>query len=599
MKGAAVTELQHKLTNLVKYRKMGPYIEYIRFPFYKSVKPGTRIDFTYPITALVGPNGTNKSSVLRAIMGCPDGSNLGNFWFATKLDPIVDDENNRPAFIHGHFNAHHGSTVEVLKLRISKEKDPNYWEPSRPIRRYGMERMPPLLPGDPIPPGRTKTRWNPVDKRVVYLDFRSMLSAFDKFFYHGDMSRRTATQITRRELIVNRAPHLKTVVEEGKAFYKFHNVERVLSNVQLSDRIVGEIGRILGKKYESIRLVEHSFFNTVGYSAVLTTANRKYSEAFAGSGEFAVVMSVYQILERAQPNSLILMDEPEVSLHPGAQRRLMEFIEREVLERRHQVVISTHSPCIVRLLPQHAVKVFAELPSGEVFIPTQAATHAEAFFRLEEPLQDRRYLVVEDRLAAEVVMKVLRDAGPAYMSKFEVVWYPGGATSLWKRFVPVFVAEGRNDVVVILDADQRPAAPIPNASAIPSADDGQLGEVIKGFTGCAVEFAVDGGAGGGDLQQLYRLQREYIDWSRLHVEFLPGDVAPEVFLLGKLLGAAAPTTSDAAKAECARLAGEALGLSLVEQPNSNDIFYWQRSALSKISIGEPELVELRSLLDRL
>lgn len=318
-----MTKLHDKLERLVRHRKMGPYIEYIRFPFYKSIKPGTRIDFTYPITALVGPNGTNKSSVLRAIMCCPDGSSLGNFWFATKLDPIADDENNRPAFIHGHFNAHQNDVVEVLKLRISKEDDPGYWEPSRPIMRYGMERMPPLEKDAPTPAGRTKTRWNPVDKQVLYLDFRSMLSAFDKFFYHGDMSKRTRAQSARRDLIVSRAPHLKSVVEGGLTSYEFHKVERVFTNKELAPQVVDIVSRILGKKYEAIRIVEHAFFNTTGYSAVLTTSSRKYSEAFAGSGEFAVVMSVYQILEKAEQNCLILMDEPEVSLHPGAQKRLL------------------------------------------------------------------------------------------------------------------------------------------------------------------------------------------------------------------------------------------------------------------------------------
>ncbi|WP_192631064.1 AAA family ATPase [Lysobacter sp. OAE881] len=593
-----MTQIQDKLTKLVRHKKMGPYIEHIRFPFYKSIKPGTRIDFTYPITALVGPNGTNKSSVLRAIMGCPDGSNLGNYWFATKLDPIADDENNRPAFIHGHFNEHHDGVVEVLKLRISREDDPNYWEPSRPIRRYGMERMPELDPKKPMPPGRTKTRWNPVDKKVIYLDFRSMLSAFDKFFYHGDMAKRTLSQSARRELIVNRAPHLKAVVEGGLTSYEFHKVERVLSNVELPGAVVEIIGRILGKKYESIRLVEHAFFNTVGYSAILGTANRKYSEAFAGSGEFAVVMSVYQIMEKAQPNSLILMDEPEVSLHPGAQKRLIQFIESEVDKNRHQVVISTHSPGIVRLLPRHAVKVFAELPTGEVFIPTQEATHAEAFFRLGEPLDDKKYLVVEDRLSSEIVKKVLRDAGDAYMAKFEVTSYPGGAASLWKRFVPVFAAEERDDVLVVLDGDQRPGSPIPDPTSIPASSNPALGDVIKAFTGCEIEFAIDGGALGGDKEQLYQVQRQFIAWARGNVRYLPGEVAPEVFILSKMAGAV-PMTAAEAKDECVRRTADALGLSATESPNGNEIFHWQRTVLASIATSEPELVALRQMLDDL
>lgn len=49
-----------------------PYISYIRFPFYKKLIPDARIDFEYPITAIVGCNGSSKSSIVRAIYGSPE-----------------------------------------------------------------------------------------------------------------------------------------------------------------------------------------------------------------------------------------------------------------------------------------------------------------------------------------------------------------------------------------------------------------------------------------------------------------------------------------------------------------------------------------------
>jgi predicted ATPase len=81
-----------------------------------------------------------------------------------------------------------------------------------------------------------------------------------------------------------------------------------------------------------------------------------YTEAFAGSGEFAVVRLVVA-LAGAQPGSLILLDEPEVSLHPGAQERLMSFLYVRVKKLKHQAVLATHSPGIIRWLPPEAIKV--------------------------------------------------------------------------------------------------------------------------------------------------------------------------------------------------------------------------------------------------
>ncbi|MCC2890180.1 hypothetical protein [Enterobacter hormaechei] len=41
-----------------------PFIQHIRFPYFKNLEMNARIDFQFPITALVGQNGTNKSSVI-------------------------------------------------------------------------------------------------------------------------------------------------------------------------------------------------------------------------------------------------------------------------------------------------------------------------------------------------------------------------------------------------------------------------------------------------------------------------------------------------------------------------------------------------------
>ena len=56
-----------------------PYISHIRFPHYKNLVPDLKIEFKYPITALVGVNGASKSSVLRAIYGAPKNKSVGDY----------------------------------------------------------------------------------------------------------------------------------------------------------------------------------------------------------------------------------------------------------------------------------------------------------------------------------------------------------------------------------------------------------------------------------------------------------------------------------------------------------------------------------------
>src|SRR5450755_2155183 len=131
---------RNALRGMLAAKKLEPYISYIRFPHYKNLAPDLRIDFDFPITALVGVNGTNKSSILRAIQGAPGNENLGVYWFSTSTDPIADT-GARNAFIYGYYHQGAAKIVEVLKTRVKKEEDPDYWEPSRGLASYGMAKM--------------------------------------------------------------------------------------------------------------------------------------------------------------------------------------------------------------------------------------------------------------------------------------------------------------------------------------------------------------------------------------------------------------------------------------------------------------------------
>lgn len=65
------------------------------------------------------------------------------------------------------------------------------------------------------------------------------------------------------------------------------------------------------------------------------------------SGEQHELVLFYQLLFHVQPNSLILIDEPELSLHVTWQRNFLNDIQRITELRKFDVLIATHSPQIV------------------------------------------------------------------------------------------------------------------------------------------------------------------------------------------------------------------------------------------------------------
>lgn len=58
---------------------------------------------------------------------------------------------------------------------------------------------------------------------------------------------------------------------------------------------------------------------------------------------FAIVDSLYD----SKPGDVIVIDEPELSLHPALQKRVNNLLCRFASDR--QIVVSTHSPYFIDL----------------------------------------------------------------------------------------------------------------------------------------------------------------------------------------------------------------------------------------------------------
>src|SRR4051794_20843070 len=98
---------------LMAANKLEPFVRHIRFPYFRNLEQNSRIDFLFPFTAIVGMNGTNKSSVLRAIQSTPGQNSLGLYWFPTSTDEINDRGNDKPCFVYGYVHQGAQKTVEV------------------------------------------------------------------------------------------------------------------------------------------------------------------------------------------------------------------------------------------------------------------------------------------------------------------------------------------------------------------------------------------------------------------------------------------------------------------------------------------------------
>ena len=580
-----------KVKNLIQAHQFRPYIDYIRFPYFKNIQQDTKIEFEFPLTVLVGKNGCGKSSVLHALYGAPEGKSVGDFWFSTHLDPIKEDKIDRNRVIHGFYSIDAKCNVEVIKTRVQFNKrggtyvNPDNWESSRPLKSDNMEEMPPLPAGLKSSPGRTKTRWKAIKKNVEYMDFRSELSSFDKVFYFHDL---TNSHQKKQDYLRDKSKPLKHSIDRKLSSHLYFRKQRIKQNREFTIDELKAISIILEKDYQNGRYIEHSFFKSEGYSVIFTTDKIQYSEAFAGSGESIIARLVVKVLN-APEHSLILLDEPEVSLHPTAQKKLREFLLKEIIKKKHQVIIATHSPVFIEGLPREAVKLFYPNPITGKFEVQNETYPAEAFHHLGSLLHSKKTIIVEDKLAKEIVEKALKLIGTIYQD-YDVEYYPGGVDSLIGKYIPYHSIQKDNNLWYLLDGDQKPDKEHIDPDNIPPAENKNLSELIKKQVQQDIQFNHDS----NNLEQKIKLQREFLRYYKDKVFYLPSKT-PEQFIWDNV----SALKSREENPTCYKQAFKSYTQTDLgkEDVNSEQIFVIQQSMLAKVPNDCDDMKNLREILE--
>lgn len=604
-------------------RSFEQYIKQIRFPFFKKLKLHTEIKFDYPFTVLVGPNGSGKSSTLQALYGCPNGKNVSDFWFSTSLDPIEEGGDERNRFIYKYKPKGYSSDVEVIKQRTKRNatqnrlEDPDYWETARPSIKDGMAKMPEFLSGQES--YRNETRWKAVEKNVVYIDFRAELSAFDKFFYFGTFEKRQSIR-SKQDFIRHRSKALSTHIDYCSSYPQLWHSRTTSSVIKLTDDELLWVNRILGKSYIAAKIINHDLYNNDGYSIVFTNSDKRYTEAVAGSGEVSVVNCVVKVL-KASRNSLILLDEPEVSLHPGAQIELRNLLLSSIRQYGHQVVLSTHSEHFVHGLPNNAVKLFQYSAIESRYEVLNECSPQQAFLRLGVNSFHKKKIYVEDKLAQVLVEEAIKEIDSELLQSFHVIPYPGGAATIVDNLLVQFLIDlDTNNDIVILDGDmissvyqesshlyserleagdvfiKRRSSDIP--LNLHCEIDSILSEQIKGISG-NIKLPLNGGNSNNERQKI-DFKLKILDL--YHDKFYCMNVDTPEELIWEVADGDRPTNINAIKDDISsgkfKERFEMATISNVGEENTNSITIYnlQIAFLQKRNVDHPLWVEFKSML---
>ncbi|HFI0121480.1 TPA: AAA family ATPase [Streptococcus suis] len=613
---SATKVLINELTEMFKHKQIFyPFIEHIRFPKYKALEQDSKITFSYPVTLLVGQNGGNKTSILQALYGAPKGKSIGEYWFSTKVDEIKDGKGiDRQCFIYGYYLESAARTVEILKTRIKKDNNPDYWEPARPQESYGMEV---LADGEYRRLGSpSKTRWEALRKDVVYCDCKEYVSAFDLFFYHYDFES-TVTQKSKQDFIRARSKPLARVLKEGETTYSYYKREMIGSNKTIDNRVCEKVSEIMGENYSEIKVLTHNFYtkssgNKPSKTIWIKKNGKEYSEAFAGTGEARLILLVNDILN-APDRSLVLIDEPEISLHPSAIYRFKNFILEQAKEKKHQIVITTHSTQLVKDFPKEAIKLVSKI--GDKIRIDENIDYQNAFFELGEDYKDKKLVYVEDRLAQALVEYVIEhESNENIKNNVRVMQLPGGAEQMVKNHIVPSAIEEQQNKYYWLDGDKKRSYDEGNvrfiksyfldndkviSKNIPESEYKNLDKIINELSIAShIKIDVSGNQGNKNEEELVKKQKQFIDYWARYVEFLPCKTPEEA--LARLDNSKNGTSYDFVKdpngKEYFKNKAEAEYNTSV---NSDTIFAEQRRSLGKLTKSDDLYIDIKKMLEAL
>jgi predicted ATPase len=471
---------------------------------FRNFKTDGTIEFRSPVTAIVGKNGTGKSTVLflagSAYVPPPSGARRRTR--GKTFNDFVPDSQKDKMLLGSIYGFIYGDGTDHRYLWHERKSG----NPSR----AGMKEW-----------DRRGAKTDRKHRNMIFLGFEKTISNGLLLANHFGLSKKDI---------------------EGRLNCVGQN------SVPLNADTIEKINYITGKQYGTIekrtdlyaQLSEHCH----GY-----VVDGQYSDIACGSGEIAIIRMVESILS-APGDSLILIDEPENGVHQIAQERLVEFIVDQAVRKGHQFIFTTHSDTILEQLGPDSI-ILLEPGAGERVIYPKNVNRAVAFKAISDKCEPKFTAIVEDAFAEAFLNHILQsDPTTRDLLRIKSADSDGWIEMVKKDFPKAFATYSHSHnaakPVFVLDGDTRTLV---NLTTL----ENELGTRAKlrryydehGLINLIRRIGRLSGAGNNGISfrmyfkphlrnksdtELLLMIENYIDYFEHHLIFLPGIEPPEVVL---------------------------------------------------------------------
>lgn len=133
-----------------------------------------------------------------------------------------------------------------------------------------------------------------------------------------------------------------------------------------------------------------------------------YSEKRFSTGEFALLRLVEQ-LSHVQQDSLVLIDEAEMALHPRIQKRLLDYLNQVANEKGLTIIVSTHSVTLIKAVGKNNILLLEDDGRSHYHItnPCYPAKAIGCVDFMDNIIYDAVFFV-EDDMARLLLKKMLK-----------------------------------------------------------------------------------------------------------------------------------------------------------------------------------------------
>ena len=369
------------------------------------------------LTVIVGPNNGGKSTIIESFKLMSSGTDI--------------------SFAEGQRNKEAGDAVEIVLS--SYNEGPTYSLRTISAGGHKAKRDPALQAGKKPEP------------LITVLPSRRFFNPYEKEASHGAgdtiVTRPDSITLNTRGKPINADDNeLFKIVEDSTLYAEFNNL----------------LTQILGYKLDwTVDL------SNTGEYYIKINNNGFHDSDGLGEGLVSLLFLVEALLNQS-PNKLLVIDEPELSLHPQLQRNLLNLILEK--SKESQIVCATHSPEMVSInaiinggtlarvvnpgdgskiyqLNEESIDCLRKF-EGDLFNPHVLGYDARSCF-----FEDDKLVVVEGQEDVTFLKKALKDLG--INKKIHFFGFGAGGAEKIIRIITILKSLGFAKVCCLYDGDKK------------------------------------------------------------------------------------------------------------------------------------------------